>query len=108
MLLGGAAAWPLAARAQQGERMRRIGVLMPFADNDSDAQANIAAFRQAFQMRGWTDSRNVHIDYRWVGADRQRIRADAHELVGLMPDVTVASIHLVLHPLQLQPRKIRL
>jgi hypothetical protein len=53
-LLGGAAAWPLAARAQQSERMRRIGVLMPFAENDSEAQANLTAFRQAFQMLGWT------------------------------------------------------
>ena len=64
-LLGGAAAaWPLAARAQQTERIRRIGVLMPFAENDSDAQANITAFRQALQVLGWTDNRNVRIDYR--------------------------------------------
>ena len=64
-LLGGAAvAWPVAARAQQPERMRRVGVLMPFAENDSDAQANIAAFRRALQVLGWTDNRNVRIDYR--------------------------------------------
>ena len=64
-LLGGAAAaWPLVARAQQGERVRRVGVLMPFAENDSDAQANIAAFRRALQVLGWTDNRNVRIDYR--------------------------------------------
>src|SRR5262249_12875324 len=66
-LLGGAvAAWPLATRAQQSERMRRVGVLMPFAENDSDAQTNITSFRQALQMLGWTGRRNVRIDYRWV------------------------------------------
>jgi putative ABC transport system substrate-binding protein len=105
-LLGGAAAWPLAARAQQAEQMRRVGVLMPFADNDSDAQANIAAFRQAFQMLGWTDSRNVRIDYRWGGADPRRIQADAIELVGLKPDVILASSPLVLQPLQQETRNI--
>src|SRR5262249_46966883 len=89
--LGGAAAWPVAARAQQAEQMRRVGVLMPFAENDSDAQTNITAFRQALQMLGWTDSRNVRIEYRWGGADPQRIRADAIELVGLKPDVILAS-----------------
>jgi putative ABC transport system substrate-binding protein len=69
-LLGGAAAaWPFAARAQQPERMRRVGVLMPFAENDSDAQANITAFREALQTLGWTDSRNVRVDYRWGGGE---------------------------------------
>ena len=63
-LVGGATAWPLAARGQQPDRMRRVGVLMPFAENDSDAQANIAAFRRALQVLGWTDNRNVRIDYR--------------------------------------------
>ena len=68
-LLGGAAAaWPLAARAQQAERMRRIGVLMNLAADDPEAQARIAAFRQALQQLGWTDGRNVRIDYRWGGA----------------------------------------
>jgi len=106
-LLGGAAAvWPLAARAQQGAQMRRIGVLMAFAESDSEAQANLTAFRQAFQMLGWTDSRNVRIDYRWGGADPQRIRADAIELVGLKPDVILASSPLVLQPLQQETRSI--
>ena len=106
-LLGGAAAaWPLAARAQQGEQMRRIGVLMPFAENDSDAQANITAFRQALQILGWTDSRNVHIDYRWGGGESERINAYASELVGLKPDVILASSPLVLQPLLQETRSI--
>ena len=67
-LLGGAAAaWPLAARAQQRERMRRIGVLMSLAADDPEAQARIAAFLQGLQQLGWTDGRNVRIDYRWGG-----------------------------------------
>ena len=65
-LLGGAAAWPLAARAQQGERMRRIGVLMTTAANDPEGQARIAAFLQELQQLGWTDGRNVRIDVRWA------------------------------------------
>jgi ABC-type uncharacterized transport system substrate-binding protein len=103
---GAAAAWPLAARAQQPERMRRVGVLMPFAENDSEAQSNLTAFRQAFQMLGWIDGRNVRIDYRWGGADAQRIRAYAIELVGLKPDVILASTPLALQPLQQETRSI--
>ena len=73
-LLGGAAAWPLAARAQQPERMRRIGVLMTVAADDPEGQARIAAFLQGLQELGWTDGRNVRIDYRWVAGDADRIR----------------------------------
>ena len=61
--------------------MRRIGVLMPFAESDPEAQANVTAFRQALQMLGWTDGRNIRIDYRWGGADAERIRDYATELV---------------------------
>jgi putative tryptophan/tyrosine transport system substrate-binding protein len=105
-LLGGAAApWPLAARAQQGERMRRVGVLMPFAENDSDAQANITAFRQALQTLGWT-GRNVRVDYRWGGGEAERISSYASELVGLKPDVILASSPLVLQPLLQDTRSI--
>ena len=69
-LLGGAAAaWPLAARAQQGERMRRIGVLMNLTADDPEGQARIAAFLQGLQQLGWTDGRNVRIDYRWAAGD---------------------------------------
>ena len=105
-LIGGAAAWPLAARAQQSERIRRVGVLMPFAENDSDAQANITAFRQALEILGWTDSRNVRIDYRWGGGEPERISTYASELVGLKPDVILASSPLVLQPLLQDTRSI--
>ena len=104
-LLGGAASWPLAALAQQVEQMRRVGVLMPFSEIDSDAQANITAFRQALQMLGWTDSR-VRIDYRWGGGERERISAYASEIVGLKPDVILASSPLVLQPLLQETRSI--
>jgi putative ABC transport system substrate-binding protein len=68
-LLGGAAAWPLAARAQQPAGMRRIGVLTAFADNDAEAQANITAFRQSLEKVGWIEGRNLAIDYRLGDAD---------------------------------------
>ena len=72
--LGGAAAWPLAARAQQGERVRRISVLMNLAADDAEGQARIAAFVQALQRLGWSDGRNVRIDYRWAAGDAGRFR----------------------------------
>ncbi len=91
-LLGGAAAaWPLAARAQQPERMRRIGVLMNLAADDPEAQARIAAFLQGLQELGWTDGRNVRIDTRWAAGDADRIRRYAAELVALAPDVILAT-----------------
>src|SRR5262249_26823472 len=106
-LLGGvAAAWPLAARAQQGDRMRRIGVLNPFAESDPQVQANVTAFRQALQKLGWTEGHNVRIDYRWGGADPGRIRAQAKELVGLNPDVILVSSALALQPLLQETRSI--
>jgi ABC-type uncharacterized transport system substrate-binding protein len=106
-LIGGAAAaWPLAVHAQQPGGMRRIGVLMAFAENDLDAQANITAFRQALQKLGWTESGNVHIDYRWGAGDPERIRAYAIELVGLKPDVILAVSALVLQPLLQEARSI--
>jgi putative ABC transport system substrate-binding protein len=91
-LLGGAAAaWPLAARAQQPERMRRIGVFMPLAADDKQAQARLAAFLQGLQELGWTDGRNVRIDYRWAAGDAERIRRYAVELAALAPDVILAG-----------------
>ena len=90
-LLGGAAAWPLAARAQQGERMRRIGVLLDFAADDPEGQARLAAFVQALADLGWTDGRNVRIDSRWGATDVDRIRRHAAELVALAPDVILAG-----------------
>jgi putative ABC transport system substrate-binding protein len=89
--LGGAAAWPLAARAQQGNRMRRIGVLIPFNENDPRAKTIVSAFTQALAGLGWTDGRNVRIDLRWWGDDINRIRALARELVGLQPDIILTG-----------------
>jgi putative tryptophan/tyrosine transport system substrate-binding protein len=93
MLLGGAGAWPLAARAQQGERVRRIGVLMNTVADDPEGKARNAAFERGLQELGWTDGRNVRIDYRWGAGDADRIRRYAAELVSLSPDVilTVGS-----------------
>src|SRR5262245_6090345 len=90
-LLGGAAtAWPLAARAQQTERVRRIGVLMGVAD-DPEGQARVTALKQGLQELGWTDGRNIQIETRFGGADAGRIRAHAAELVALAPDVLVGQ-----------------
>src|SRR5215468_5472296 len=90
-LIGGAAAaWPLAARAQQGERVRRIGLLMGVAD-DREGQARVAALKQGLQELGWTDGGNIQIETRFAGADGDRIRAHAAELVALAPDVIVGQ-----------------
>jgi putative ABC transport system substrate-binding protein len=89
MLLGGAAAWPLAARAQQ---TRRIGVLIPlYSQSDREAQATIAAFLDTFQKLGWIDGHNVHIGYRWGGGDAERAKAAAAELVRSAPDAIVVA-----------------
>jgi putative ABC transport system substrate-binding protein len=90
-LLGGAAVWPIAARAQQRERMRRIGVLMSFAADDPESQARLTAFAQGLQESGWSDGRNVRIDYRWSAGVSDRYRTFAAELVALRPDVILAS-----------------
>ena len=91
-LLGGAAAtWPLAARAQQGERVRRIGVLMNLAADDPEAPARIAAFAQGLADLGWSIGRNLRIDYRWGAGDAERIRREAAELLAAAPDVVLAS-----------------
>src|SRR5262249_41485000 len=99
-LLGGAAAaWPLAARAQQGERVRRIGVLAPAAANDSVWQARIGAFQQALALLGWIIGRNVQIDTRWATTDAAAIRREAEELAALAPDVILAAGHSSAAPL---------
>ena len=91
-LLGGAAvAWPLAVRAQQRERMRRIGVLMPYAANDPQAQARNAAFLQGLQQLGWSDGGSLRIDTRWGQNDVDRNRRYAAELIALAPDAVLAS-----------------
>ena len=98
-LIGGTAAWPLAARAQQGERMRRIGVLTPFAAGDAEGQARLKAFAQALQQSGWTVGQNLRIDYRSGDGRADTIRKYAAELVALVPDVILASSSVALSPL---------
>jgi ABC-type uncharacterized transport system substrate-binding protein len=99
-LLGGvAAAWPLAARAQQGERMRRIGVLTPFPADDAEGHARLTAFAQALQQSGWTVGQNVRIDYRWGPGNAETMRKYATELIALTPDVVLASTSAAVPPL---------
>jgi ABC-type uncharacterized transport system substrate-binding protein len=89
---GAAAAWPLVARAQQSDRMRRIGVLMGYDENDSEAQAWVAAFREALQKLGWTEGRNIRIDTRWARVDTEVMQRFAQELVALQPDLILSQI----------------
>src|SRR6516162_4045347 len=99
-LLGGAAvAWPLVARAEQAERVRRIGLLMATAD-DREGQARVAALKQGLQELGWTDGGNIQIETRFTGADGSLIRAHAAELVALAPDVTVGQTTPVIRALR--------
>ena len=98
-LLGGATAWPRVARAQQGERMRRIGVLMNLASDDPEGQGRNAAFLQGLQESGWTVGRNVRIDYRWAAGDAGRTRRYAADLVEMSPDVILASGGTMVGPL---------
>jgi putative ABC transport system substrate-binding protein len=86
-LLGGAVAWPVAARGQQPERMRRVSVFMDLAEEDAEGQARVAAFRKGLQELGWIEGRNVKLDYRWTAADPNRMRRYAAELVSLAPEV---------------------
>ena len=95
-LLGGAASWPLAARAQQPERMRRIVVLMNNAEDDPEGQARAAAFLQGLQALGWTEGKNLRIDWHWTAGDVGRIRSDVTELAGHPPDIIVANGRVIL------------
>jgi ABC-type uncharacterized transport system substrate-binding protein len=97
--LGGAAAWPLAARAQQGELMRRIGVLVGLAEDDQETKARLAAFREGLEKRGWSEGRNVRIDYRFAPASAQ-MQVLAKELVALRPEVILAHTTPVTAALQ--------
>jgi ABC-type uncharacterized transport system substrate-binding protein len=102
-LLGGAAVtWPLAARAQQFGKPHLIGVMMPLAEGHEEAVRRRNAFDRGREALGWTNGQNIGIEYRWLAADRDRIRSAAIELVGLQPDVIVVSTALVLAPLQQQ------
>jgi putative ABC transport system substrate-binding protein len=94
-----AAAWPLAARAQEAERMRRVGVLMSTAENDAGSKARIEAFLRGLQQLGWVDGRNVQIDTRWPAGDPDNIRRYAAELIALAPDVILATGSSTLGPL---------
>ena len=88
-LLGGAVAWPLAARGQQGDRVRRVGVLMGPDENDPLAKSQVSAFTQALSDLGWTDGHTARIDFRWGRTDINRIRALAQEFAGRQPDIIV-------------------
>src|SRR4051794_13096300 len=89
-LCGTAALWPLAARAQQGERVRRIGVLLVAAMNDAEYQARVGAFQQALALSGWNIGRNTRIDIRWATTNAADLRRHATDLVALAPDVLLA------------------
>jgi putative tryptophan/tyrosine transport system substrate-binding protein len=106
LLGGGVAAWPLAVRAQQPDRVRRIGVLIPGPSEDREFRARLAAFLQGLQQLGWTDGRNVRIDTRWAAGDADLIRKYAGELVALGPDVVMAFTSAAVPPLQQVTRAI--
>jgi ABC-type uncharacterized transport system substrate-binding protein len=105
-LLGGAVAWPLAARAQQSERMRRIGVLMHTAADEPESQARLAAFMQGLQESGWAVGRNLRIDYRWSVGDSARLYKDAAELVALAPEVILGGVGATAAALQQASRTV--
>jgi putative tryptophan/tyrosine transport system substrate-binding protein len=98
-LLGGASAWPLAARAQQSSRMRRVGILLSASADDPEFQARVGAFLQGLALLGWTIGRNVQIDIRWAGANAADVRRHAAELAALAPDVILANGGSTVSPL---------
>ena len=104
--LGSAATWPVVARAQQSDRVRRIGVLMGGDENDPLAKSQISAFIQALAGLGWTDGRNVRMSLRWHGDDNNRSRALAKELVGLRPDIILTNTTAATAALQRETRTI--
>src|SRR5262249_61546484 len=93
--LGGVAAWPLMARAQQAERMRRVGVLIGYAETDAAAQAQVAALRQGLQNLGWDEGRNIRIDVHFPAADADRVGANLMQLMNLTPDVLGSNTNLM-------------
>jgi putative ABC transport system substrate-binding protein len=105
-LLGGAAAWPVAARAQQGGRMRRIGVFLPSAADDPESLSRVTALSQGLQELGWTDGRNLHIDFRFGVGNAEQYRKIAADLIALAPDVVVALGTLIVGALQRTTRTV--
>jgi putative ABC transport system substrate-binding protein len=104
--LGSAATWPLAARAQQPERMRRIGVLMAYGEDDPEAKAFLVAFRRGLQELGWAENRNLHMDIRWTAGNLERMETLARELVGLKPDAILSDTTPVTAAVQREARTI--
>jgi putative ABC transport system substrate-binding protein len=104
--LGGTAAWPLAVRAQQPDRMRRIGVLMPISADDPESPPRMAVFQKALRQLGWVDGRNARFEVRWGAGDLDRIRQNAAEVVALAPDVIFATGNEIMAPLQQATRSI--
>jgi putative tryptophan/tyrosine transport system substrate-binding protein len=105
-LLGGAAAWPLAARAQQAATERTVGILMAYSASDRDLQARVAAFRQDLRKLGWVEGGNLRIDDRWPSDDMDRIRVDAAELIARKPDVILVAGRRAVAALQQQTRSV--
>src|SRR5258707_4621885 len=105
-LLGGATVWPRAARAQQGERMRRIGVMLSTAADDPESSARTASFLQGLQQLGWIEGRNLRIDIRWAAGDAELYRKYAAELVALAPDIILASSSPTVAALQAATRTV--
>ena len=105
-LIGGAAASPVAARAQQSERVRLIGVLMAFAENDPTAQSQVGAFRGALGKLGWAEGRNLRIELRWCAGDADRIKAFAKELIDLRPDAILGQTTAVISALARETRTV--
>ena len=106
LLSGGTVAWSLGARAQQGNRVRRIGYLTPADESDPEGKRRVSAFTQALADLGWTDGRNLRMDLRWYGDDINRIQALARELVGLQPDIILAGTTPATVALQRETRTI--
>jgi ABC-type uncharacterized transport system substrate-binding protein len=91
VLVGGAAAWPFAASGEQPERVRCIGLLIPYPESDAQNQSRVKAFKLSLQQFGWTIGRSIHVDYRWAAGDDQTVHRLAKELVQLAPDVIVSQ-----------------
>ncbi len=106
VIAGSAAGWPFPARAQQLNRMRRVGLLMGYPEGDAEGQANLATFRQGLLELGWIEGRNIQIDVRWGGADPDKAQTFARELIAMTPDVIVPNTNLMTAILQKETQTI--